>query len=172
MEEPQRTDQILANISERRRISASSFVLLVATGWWGCLCVYSPGAAFGRSTLPPSLREVAAVDPPRDGCQKELSPCRTPPPASANLPARRMSDEGEQNQAWRTEIAGNSPSSPSSVRTGGNFPRWGKHCSPQGSEQRYKQKQIAAESTGLPVLSLFYPIFPDDFWQLKMRSPD
>ena len=86
MEEPQRTDQILANISERRRISASSFVLLVATGWWGCLCVYSPGAAFGRSTLPPSLREVAAVDPPRDGCQKELSPCRTPPPASANLP--------------------------------------------------------------------------------------
>jgi hypothetical protein len=39
-------------------------------------------------------------------------------------------------------------------------------------EQRDKQKQKAAESTGLPVLSLFYPIFPDDFWQLKMRSPD
>ena len=39
-------------------------------------------------------------------------------------------------------------------------------------EQRDKQKQKAAESIGLPVLSLFYPIFPDDFWQLKMRLPD
>ena len=43
---------------------------------------------------------------------------------------RRMTDEGETaiyRNAESIAIGGPSPSSPSSVRTGGSFPRWGKH---------------------------------------------
>ena len=88
---------------------------------------------------------------PRRGGLAQLSFPQRGKVASADLPRGgcRMREMVEY-QNRRMEIVEASPSSPSSVRTGGSFPRWGKHCPPDAGTTIARPPQPSPRTPVLP----------------------